>query len=75
MKRSLKFHRDCLRNMKEHLEYIQREVARQQSAAQQTMEDIALAEYQIAEAERMGINEFDPDRFRVSRPRTRQNTR
>jgi branched-subunit amino acid aminotransferase/4-amino-4-deoxychorismate lyase len=67
MKRSLKWHKDCLRNMREHAQRLSDQAQRMEADADDTWRRVVLFEAQIARAEGEGRTEFDRERFNVSR--------
>jgi len=60
---SLEWHRACLKNMKDGLSDCERQVVLAQKTVDVVKEMVAFRERQIAEAERLGKTEFDPEKF------------
>lgn len=63
MKKSIKWHLDCLENQKKFLEKKQDELKRLSSKVNEMEKSIAFKEYQINTAKEKGLKEFDRDRF------------
>lgn len=63
MKKSIKWHLDCLENQKKFLDKKQDELKRLSSKVNEMEKSIAFKEYQINMANEKGLKEFDPDRF------------
>jgi hypothetical protein len=63
MKKSIKWHLDCLENQKKFLDKKQDELKRLSSKVNEVEKSIAFKEYQINMANEKGLKEFDPDRF------------
>ena len=63
MKRSLEWHKECLENRKAHLLQKEEDYVRRGFEMKRLRASIEFLENQIKEAERLGKDGFDPDRF------------
>jgi hypothetical protein len=55
----MSWHRDTIANHAAHLEYIERQIAREQAAVERVRADLVFYRAQMAEAEKRGLMEFD----------------
>ncbi len=62
-KRSLQWHRECLVNLTASRDRLRAEAEEYRRRAEKTTDEVVFRTQQIAEAERRGLAEFDPDKF------------
>lgn len=73
MKKPIAWHRECLQNATDTLARAEAALAEQQVSVSRIKTSVELSIRQLAEAERLGITEFDPDTFLVPRkPRIKE---
>ena len=67
MKQSMKWHRECLANSKQHLDAQERHLANVTDSVDGLRKRVAFYTAQVAEAERRKLDGFDSERFMVTR--------
>ena len=63
MKMTLDWHRNCLKNQREHYARLRRQAESDMARTLQGESDVAFYEQQITEAEKRGMTAFDRDRL------------
>lgn len=67
MKFPIAWHKDNLRNFEQSLQQAERELLHFQARVERMRSELAFRKRQIEEAERRGLDRFDPDRILVKR--------
>ena len=67
MKFPLDWHREGIKNSRAHLDQEQRRLEALVASVARMRDRIEMRERQLAEAERRGLFEYDPDRFLVAK--------
>lgn len=66
-KMSVKWHEDCLRNNRRHIEREKENLLRQIKMYRDSRDLLRFKEQQLAEAKRRGVQEYDSERLCVKR--------
>jgi len=63
MKKSMRWHRECLIAQRDSLKHYLEQISNIQAVANRLARDILLHEKQVAQAEKEGRDGFDPERY------------